>query len=213
MPTRRFPVGDGREIVLSWRVFSSRIHVRLDDQPLGDTTRRDLVTPVFFQSSDNKSVQVVGTPDVPYLPLFDVYYDGRLLEGSAGEPAWARRNLIDVLAMTAAYDVASIWSSLLHAQLPGDWLGMVHFCSALIALAIMGAVFSRRSEALWLARNFALLRCVISIFGTSSPPGFQINIDAGAFLLYFLIRHATRALETAEIAAAKRALLPLPADA
>src|SRR5262245_52810962 len=107
MPEQRFPIGDGREVILSWRFFSDVVNVRVDGKHVDEARMGELRKCVLFKDSDETEIHVVAVDGVPRFPMFDVYYASRLLPGSIGDPRWARRNVIELLGLIGIYDAGA----------------------------------------------------------------------------------------------------------
>src|SRR5258706_7829241 len=132
MFTQRFPIGDGREVVLTWR-FSGYIDVRIDTEDLGRATRAELRKCVLFTDRDGTEVHVVALGGVPGFPMFDVYYAGRLLPHSVGDPKWARRTVVEILLLVAVYDLGAVTGPILEQRWPSGFLEWSHLAFAAAA--------------------------------------------------------------------------------
>jgi hypothetical protein len=211
MPARRYPLDDGREVVLTRRRFGFTVDVRLNGRHLGSATELALRKGVIFLDPDDREIQVVSVPGVPFFPQFDVYFDGRLLPNSVGDPRTARRTVLELLLLVGLYDLSAVSGLIVKGQLPTTWVDWAHTVCFALAVIVAAGVGNRGSTAGRDARNFMLLRALIGAV-QSDGDGLRFTLDLGAFALYFWMKQATRTLEWIDSGAWRAGLPPRKDD-
>lgn len=194
MPVQRYPLEDGREVVLTRRRLGFTVDVRLNGEHLGTATEPALRKGIVFLDPDEREIQVVSVPGIPYFPQFDVYYEGRLLPNSVGDPRTARRTVLELLMLVGVYDFGAVSGLIVKGQWPTTWVDWAHAGCAALAAIIAASVGFRWPSAGRNARNFMLLRVLIGAV-QSDGDGLRFTLDIGIFALFFWMKQATRTLE------------------
>jgi hypothetical protein len=211
MPAQRYPLEDGREVVLTRRGLGFTVDVRLNGEHLGTATQLALRKGVVFLDPDDREIQVVSIPGIPYFPQFDVYYEGRLLPNSVGDPRTARRTVLELLLLVGVFDLSAVSDLIVKGQLPTSWVDWAHAGCAALAAIIAVSVGIRWPSAGRNARNFMLLRVIIGAL-QSGGNSAHFTLDLGALALYFWMKQATRTLEWIDSGAWRDSLPPAKGD-
>jgi hypothetical protein len=181
------------------------VDVRLDGEHLGTATQLALRKGVVFLDPDDREIQVVSVPGVPYFPQFDVYYDGSLLSNSVGDPRTARRTVLELLLLVGVYDISAL--PILNGQWPSTWFEWTHAGCAALAAVIAVQVGIRWPAAGRNARNYMLFRVILGAL-QSGGNSARFTLDIGALALYFWMKQATRTLEWIDSGAWRGSLPP-----
>lgn len=194
MPSQRFPIGDGREVVLSWKPFEGYVYLRIDGEFIEKATLSELRKCVVFEDLDGTEIHVVAVQGIPWLPQFDVYYAGRLLPHSVGDPAWARRTVIELLLLVGVYDFGAIAELFfVDHRWPTSLVEWGRGAFVVASIIISAAVARRVPAASGWARGYMLLRALLSIGFAGAH--IAIDADLGTLWLYIWMKHATRTVE------------------
>ena len=137
---RHRTLGNGVDLLVgtdtAGRVLAQAGRLRMPDVPaahaaIAGATRGHEVVSLWRHPGG--VIQVVSVPGVLYFPQFDVYYDGRLLPNSVGDPRTARRTVLELLLLVGVYDISAL--PILNGQWPSTWFEWTHAgCAALAAV-------------------------------------------------------------------------------
>ncbi len=183
MPTHRYPLADGRDLEIIDPISEGRARVFLEGELLGEYTIHELKTPATFVLADGSQILVHVVSSIPLFRTFDVRHNGRPLPRSAGDPAWSRRTVIELLLFSAMTH--------LSLQLIRSELDYANAILLLMALVTAAAVWQRLPHAGKAAQLFMFLQCAYACLGENG----SINIDIGSFGLYVWMRHAAHAMD------------------
>jgi len=145
MPTHRYPLPDGRDLEIIDPISEGRARVFLEGELLGEYTIHELKTPATFVLADGSQILVHVVSSIPMFRTFDVRHNGRPLPRSAGDPAWSRRTVIELLLFSA---MTHLSLQLIKSELvPESLFGYANAILLVMALGTAVVVWQRLPHA------------------------------------------------------------------
>lgn len=200
MSKHRYLLPDGRRLLINDPAFSGRAYFYVDGDYVGEYTIHELKITRTFILNDESQLKAHVVDTVPGFRLFDVRHNGIALAGSAADPKWSRRTVMEILLLSAIID--------LPFHLPESPLDFLKVGMAAAALLVAVAIWRQFDGAPSFARKLMLVRCALLAFHVGEPQ-LNFQFDLVSFGLYVWMRHLTEAIDYApEIDLPTRVVMP-----